>query len=467
MQQFRYTVYRHLPSALRSVAASVWGYNLRRWRYGSETERIVSETLERDQWSLSHWKQYQEELLTQVLDRAAHLVPYYRQQWEERRRRGDRASWEYLENWPILDKRAVRENPHLFVADDCDTRKMYREQTSGTTGTPLALWWSKDTVRNYFALYEARIRRWNNVSWHENWAILGGQPVVPAHVRKPPFWVYNRGLNQLYLSSNHLSKGNIPYYLNALQKYKITHLITYTSSAVYLAQIMDKYKLANKSQLKVIITNAEPLFSWQRDILQHSLCTNIRETYSMAELVLAASEDREGALRLWPEVGYTQIINDTSDTLLPPGNTGRIISTSLLNQDMPLIRYEIGDRGSIRNPIDDPNQFCNLPLLGQIEGRTSDLLITKDGRRIYWVNPIFYGQPIYEAQIIQESLSNVRILFVPASGFTGATSKIIEERLLSRLGDIQVTMEECQRIPRDPSGKFRPVICKVNVTHQE
>ena len=54
-----------------------------------------------------------------MLYRAATGMPYYREHWVARRRKGDRASWEYLENWPILGKDSVRANASAFVADDC------------------------------------------------------------------------------------------------------------------------------------------------------------------------------------------------------------------------------------------------------------------------------------------------------------------------------------------------------------
>src|SRR2546428_3945524 len=97
-------LYHRLPAPTRSVAASLRGAYLRSWRYGPETERLVAEALERESWSQQRWKAWQEEQLAYVLHRAATRVPYYREQWTERRRRGDQASLQYLENWTILEK---------------------------------------------------------------------------------------------------------------------------------------------------------------------------------------------------------------------------------------------------------------------------------------------------------------------------------------------------------------------------
>src|SRR5713101_5601782 len=95
-------LYHRLPAPIRSVAASLRGLYLRSWRYGPETERLVEEALEREHWSPERWKAWQEERLGYILHRAATQVPYYREQWTTRRRRGDQTSWGYLENWPTL-----------------------------------------------------------------------------------------------------------------------------------------------------------------------------------------------------------------------------------------------------------------------------------------------------------------------------------------------------------------------------
>ena len=133
MSDLSLSIYHHLPSGLRSLAVCLRGYYLRSWRYGSETEQLVQEALERDTWSGSRWKAWQEQRLAFVLHRAATKVPYYREQWNARRRRGDRSSCEYLDNWPVLEKESVRKHPAAFVAEDCNSERMYRERTSGTT----------------------------------------------------------------------------------------------------------------------------------------------------------------------------------------------------------------------------------------------------------------------------------------------------------------------------------------------
>jgi len=283
-------LYHRLPPPLQGVVASARGYRLLSWRYDRRTDALVQEALDREGWSADRWKSYRQELLARVLHRAATLVPFYRAHWAQRRRRGDQRSSEILDNWPILDKETLRSRPLEFVADDCDVRRMFKDHTSGTTGKSLDLWFSRDTVLAWYALFEARARRWYGVSRHDRWAIIGGQLVAPVGRTSPPFWVWNAGLKQLYMSAWHLSPRFLPAYFEALEKYEIRYVLGYSSAINTLGLAARDISWPNKGQLRVAITNAEPLPRDQREPIESGLGCPVRETYGMAELVAVASE---------------------------------------------------------------------------------------------------------------------------------------------------------------------------------
>ena len=334
------SIYHRLPSAPRSVIASLRGYYLNWYRYDKRTARLVDEALERDFWSDQQWHEWQAARLGSLLERAATKVPYYRRQWAERRRRGDKASWNYLENWPVLEKESLRANSSDFVANDRVPGKMFHDHTSGTTGTSLDLWFAKESVKQWYALFEARSRHWYGLTRHDRWAILGGQLVTPVKQQKPPFWVWNAGLNQLYLSSYHLAPDLIPAYLDALVKYRIRYILGYPSAIYSLALEAIKGQRDDLS-MKVVVTNAEPLYDFQRQAISNAFACPVRETYGMAEAAAAASECDHGSLHHWPDAG-----------IIEPGPNGTggaadLICTGLINADMPLIRYRVGDSGEL------------------------------------------------------------------------------------------------------------------------
>ncbi|MCM3874268.1 MAG: hypothetical protein ND895_26560 [Pyrinomonadaceae bacterium] len=449
-------LYYRLPLAGRTLAASARGLYLRSWRYGADTDQLVEDAINRESWSAKSWENWQGDQLALVLRRAALQVPHYREMWATRRRNGDTASFEELANWPILEKETLRQNPSCFVADDCNPRRMFREHTSGTSAKPLELWWSRSTVRQWYAIFEARSRRWYGVSRHDRWGIFGGQLVTQIEQRQPPFWVWNAGLNQLYLSTYHLAPDLIPAYLDALSSYRITYLVGYTSALYALA--LEALRLErNDIQLKVIITNAEPLFDYQRKTIAEAFRCSVHQTYGMAELVGGAGECSFGNLHCWPEVGIIEV--DATNTSDGP-NVGDFICTGLLNADMPLIRYRVGDRGSLSN------ESCacgrTLPIMRSLQGRIDDVLYTTDGRPIGRLDPVFKGNlHIREAQIIQETLKQIRVRFVRAPGYSPQSANSLVRELKKRLGPVEVVLEEVTKVPRTANGKFRAVVCNL------
>lgn len=455
-----YKIYHRLPYPMKVLAASARGRYLSRWRYSAATESMVNEFLSHEQWSADRWRIWQEERLATILRRAAADVPYYREQWAQRRANGDKASPDLLENWPLLSKEALRREPRAFLADDCDPEEMYFERTGGTTGTQQYLWLSKETLGAWFALFEARSRRWYGVGRHDRWAILGGQLVAPVRRDKPPFWVWNMAMHQLYLSVYHLSPKNIPAYLGAIRDHRIVYLLGYPSAIYRLALEMLDQKLV-APPLKVVITNAETLLDYQREAIAAAFQCPVRDAYGMAEIAAAAGECEMGNMHIWPEAGHIEILADTTDEPLPAGQAGRLIATGLLNPDMPLIRYQTGDRATRT----DESCSCGrtLPLLQGIDGRVEDVVITRDGRHVGRLDGVFKADPhIREAQIIQEDWDKLRVLFVPAEGYSPRDGDIIVQRLHDRVGDdMTVVLEAVDEVPRMANGKFRAILSRL------
>lgn len=448
------SLYHRLPTSARSVVASARGYYLDWCRYGKDTERIVNETLEREYWTQGQWDEWRQNRLSYILHRAAAEVPYYRDIWSRRRRNGDRSSYEYLENWPILEKRSLRENARAFIAEDHDPRRMFLDHTSGTTGASLDIWLSRATVKYWYALSEARWRRWYGVSKDDRWAILGGQLVTPVHQTRPPFWVWNAGLNQLYLSSYHLAPRNLRSYLDVLKKKRVRYILGYTSALYSLAQAVKAENLKD-IQFDVVITNAEPLYEHQRELISDAFRCPVRESYGMAEMVAAASECSSGRLHQWPEAGVVENVSGEAN------DTGDLICTGLVNPDMPLIRYRVGDSGSLSDESCDCGR--TLPLIKKIEGRCDDLIYTLDGRRVGRLDPVFkdtFG--VAEAQIVQKSLRNILVRYVPVATVGNDVESTIASRIRERLGDVEVRFECVPHITRTSRGKFRAVICELS-----
>ena len=454
MNELLFSLYQRSPYALKVCAASLRGLHLRHWRYGSETDALVSRAVAREHWSPDQWARWQAERLSLILKLAKERIPHYV-------RVVHAAGAHDLRAWPVLPKSEVRRNPVGFLDPRCNRRLLWKETTSGTTGTPLTLWQSRATLRQWYALFEARWRGWNGLSRHDRWGILGGQLITPAGNTKPPFWVWNAAMKQLYLSSYHLRPEHGSAYVESLRDHGVTYLWGYASALSALARIVIDHRLS-PPPLRAIISNAEPLYGHQRQTIRDAFRCRVVDTYGMSEMVCAASECEAGRMHLWPEVGIPEILRDDRDEPAPPGEPGRLVCTGLISTEMPLIRYDTGDRVALEPEHAKCECGRTLPLLRQVEGRCDDTILTPDGRRVGRLDPVFKAAlPIVEAQIEQRSPTQVHVRIVPANGYSQQTELEVARALRERLGDMDLSFERCSRIPRGPNGKFKAVVCKI------
>lgn len=444
--------YHRLPAPLRSVAATLRGAGLHAWKYGPETDRLADEALSRERWSKEQWRGWQAQALQRILQCAVDDVSFYREE-------GRHGALTSLESWPILEKDSVRRSPRAFVSQTRYHGRACRLCTSGTTGKPIELWHAREAMHAWYALAEARWRRWYGVSRHARWANVGGQLVVPVSQRQPPFWVWNQALHQLYMSSYHLAPDLLPFYLDALAKWRIDYLWGYSSSLYALAR--GAIRMARTDlRMRVAIANAEPLYPHQREAIAKAFQCPAVETYGMTEMTAGASECEAGSLHAWPEAGVLEVVTD--DGVIRPFGRGELLCTGLLNPIMPLIRYRVGDRVELA----PPDMICacgrTLPVIRSVEGRTDDVLYTRDGRRVGRLDPVFkHALPIREAQIVQEALDRVVIRVAADIGYQSSHGELLAARLRERMGPVEVDVHVMKEIPRGPNGKFRAVICAI------
>ena len=449
-------IYFRLPFFLKERVASVRGHQLRRWRYSDATDQQVQEALGRESWNAAQWQAWRQPKLTALLHRAATKVPYYRKLWSCRPY--EQNDFEILQNWPVLKKSALREQPHEFLAEDVDPKRMWVIHTSGSTGTPLKLWQSRQTVQAWYTLFEARWRTWHGLSRYDRWAILGGQLVVATRQQAPPFWVWNAGLNQLYMSSYHLAPGNAAAYVKALADHKVSYVWGYASAMATLAREILEQGLKTP-QLRAAISNAEPLYAHQRDLITRAFGCRVYETYGMTETVCAGSECEHGSMHLWPEAGIWEVLEDDSDTPVAPGKAGRLVCTGLINNDMPLIRYEVGDRVTLADRASGCACGRTLPVLKSVEGRNDDTIITPNGRHVGRLDPIFKADfSIVEAQVIQDAPDHLLVKMVPAPECNAATEIALKAALAERAEGMRIDIRRVSCIRRGPNGKFKSVL---------
>lgn len=452
-------IYEHGPVLLQDLMVTVYGYQLHRMRYGGNWSRYLAE-LEQSQWfSVEQLETFQMKKLSALLNHAYENVPYYRRLFDQQAiRPQDIRSLSDLSRIPILRKNILRDNPEELVASNINKRTLIRDHTSGTSGTALVLYNIPDTHQSVWAFVE-RFRHWAGVKVGDKRASFGVRMVSPFKQTRPPFWRYNVVERQLFFSIYHLAPNSLLLYNEALRCFDPASIETYPSAIYTLA----RYILDNRLETarpKAIITTAETLFDYQRQVIEQAFGSRVYDWYGSSEFVTFACECAEGGLHLNSEFGILEILKE-DETPAAPGEWGKIVVTGFVNMAQPLIRFEIGDMGIWAN------RECScgrkLPLLEAITGRIEDVVVTPDGRMIARFDPVFKDmRNIVEAQITQESLYELRVKVVKDRGYSETDTAALLWHFGERCGtEMHIKLEFVDQIPRTKAGKFRAVISNV------
>jgi len=455
-------LYLSSPCFIQTILLNAYAYKLSRQRFGRDFERLLSWFEETEKWSITDLISYQEERLRIIISHAYDTVPYYRDKMRSLKLLPrDIKTVEDLPKLPVVNKDQIKKNLQSFISTKYLKKNLTHGHTSGTTGSPLDLYWDHGIVLMNNAV-DWRQKKWAGFSFGDRHAVILGRVVVPIQKESPPFWRMNYIHNQLWLSAFHMSCDNLPLYLKKLEKFKPRFLEGYPSTLFILAKfLLDRGKSLH---LEAALTSAETLFPHQKAVIEEAFECKIFDYYGMAERVVFATECRfhEGK-HLNFEYGITEIV-DEDGLPVKDGSTGKVIGTSLHNLGMPMIRYQTNDVSSIK--IDKCECGKEYPLIESITTKYEDIVITPDGK---WISPSVLTHPfkpqknIIESQIIQEKINFITVKIVKNELFKSSDEKVLLSSLGERLGSgIEINIEYVKEIPRERSGKFRWVISRVS-----
>ena len=154
---------------------------------------------------------------------------------------------------------------------------------------------------------------------------------------------------------------------------------------------------------------------------------------------------------------------DDQDQPCQPGQTGRVVVTTLHNFAMPLLRYEIGDYAETGHPCPCGS---GLPVLTRILGRQRNLFILPDGRR-RWpaleLDPAMAASlPVSQFQVIQRTLQEVQVKLVAFQHLNDNEERFLRSQVSDWLGyEFNVTFTYVDSISRSAGGKYEDFRCDV------
>ncbi len=455
------SIYRRAPIWVQRLMLN--GYALQKEVHGlgPRHRRAVERLLRQERWTGAEVREYQDERVRHVVAAAYARSPYYREVMDAAGLRpSDVRGRDDLPKLPLLTRAVVRERINDLMTARTPARDWRHGHTSGTTGSPLSVWYDRQTVVENNA-QDRRQKIWGGMDTTDWIGMFLGRVVVPPEQLQPPYWRANVVQREVWFSSFHMSERSMPAYVAEIRRRGLRFLEGYPSTLFILATFLRR--TGQRLPMHAVFSSSETLHPVQRDVIQDAFECRLFDFYGMAERTIFAGEcGAHGGRHLSEDFGYTEVV-DEAGSPVPPGGWGYLVGTSLHNTAMPMIRYRTND---VSRVLTEPC-LCgrSFRVLDPVTTKAEDVLVTPDGRMIspsILTHPFKPFDTLVKSQIIQLAVDRVLVKLVAGAGFSTAQQQELIGGLQARLGsDVHIEVSLVDDIPPEKSGKFRWVISKV------
>ena len=342
-----------------------------------------------------------------------------------------------LARFPFTTKADLRDAyPLGFLAVPQD-RLARIHASSGTTGRPTVV-----------AYTQADIDTWRQVVARSIFA-AGGRPGMKAHIAYG-YGLFTGGLGAHYGAEAlgcaviPMSGGQTEKQVQLIQDFR-PEIIMVTPS--YMLAIQDEMRRQcidpAATSLRIGIFGAEPWTQAMREEIEHSFAIDAVDIYGLSEImgpgVASECVETKDGPTIWEDHFYPEIINPETGTVLPDGEEGELVFTSLTKQAMPIVRYRTRDLTRLL-----PGTARTMRRMAKITGRSDDMMIVR-GVNVFpsQIEELILKLPVlaphYQIELSRpERMDKMRVL-VEARGGVGAdecetAGKRLAERIKTLIG---------------------------------
>lgn len=424
------------------------------------TVRLRQQMEDSQWWPAERIKELQLARLRQLLADVQLHVPYYRELFSDIGNCAESIrSMEDLARLPLLEKQQIRANTEALKSEKAND--LSRFNTGGSSGEPLIFYIGKERVSHDVAA-KWRATRWWNVDIGDREIVVWGSPIELGSQDKVRA-LRDRIFRTRLLPAFEMSDKKLDGFLDEIRTIRPTMLFGYPSALSHIAKhAQSKGRRMDDLGIRVAFVTSERLYDHQRQQIEATFGCPVANGYGGRDAGFIAHQCPAGGMHITAEDIIVEII-DPEGSPLPAGEAGEIVVTHLATRDFPFIRYRTGDVGA----LDTKPCPCGrgLPLLREIQGRSTDFVVANDGTVMHGLALIYILRDLPQVgsfKIVQESLSLTKVFVVAAGEFPDEIIEKIQRGFQSRLGqNVTVAVELVKEIPAEKSGKFRYVVSKV------
>lgn len=280
-------------------------------------------------------------------------------------------SREDFEKLPFLSKEDLREAYPMGLSAVPQDQIVRIHSTSGTTGTPVIIPYTAKDVED-FAIMMERCLRYAGVTKDDIVHITPGYGLNSSGVG------FQAGVERLGAMALPIGPGNTDKQLKMMTDVGSTAIGATASYALVLAEEIAKRGIKDKIKLRTGLIGSERCGPKMRERIRNELGIEYHELYGLTEIYgpgVAVSCKHDCGMHYWDDFYYVEIIDPVTGRVLPDGETGELVITTLRKEGAPLIRYRTHDLTRII-PGECP---CGskYPRIDTILGRTDDMVKIK------------------------------------------------------------------------------------------
>jgi len=420
--------------------------------------------LERTQWrSCEGIEAYQTQRLNQLLASALAHSPWHAARLRAASLDGavsaGRATLADLARLPTMNKRDARDNVDQLVWREVPGG-VFKYTTGGSSGEPLIFHFGR-ARQAADAAGRLRARRWWGLQPGEREVYLWGAPVELNKTDRIKT-LRDRLVNQLLLNAFEMSPARMDEYLAAMQAWNPKAIYGYASSlALLAAHAESRGSRPRLPALRVVSTTGEPLFSHQRELIEHVFGVPVSVEYGARDAGLMALQAPDGSLLQMSETHIIEVLDDAGN----PVEEGEAVITSLVSEAQPFIRYRTGDVVR-RSGKTDPGGR-GLEVLDAVVGRQTDFIVAADGRIMHALAVIYVLRAIPgvgQFKLIQHTVDRMEVQVVPDARWNDSAREAVIHGLHARLGPtLNIDLKLLDAIAPEASGKHRYVVSHVSL----
>lgn len=284
----------------------------------------------------------------------------------------DVQSQEDFERLPFSEKADLRDAYPLGIQAVPDADVVRIHSSSGTTGTPVVIPYTRQDVDDWADMF-ARCYRIAGVTNEDRVQITPGYGLWTAGIG------FQFGCERLGAMAIPTGPGNTDKQLQMMQDLRSTVITATSSYALLLAEEINKRGLRDKIHLKCGIIGSERWGQKTRERIEHEMGITIYDIYGLTEIYgpgIGISCDAHAGMHLFTDYVYAEIVDPKTGVPVPDGEVGELVLTTMRKQGAPLIRYRTHDLTRFV-PGDCPCGRAEFPRIDTLVGRTDDMIKVK------------------------------------------------------------------------------------------